>query len=162
MELVDLDDNGLRYFLPVRVNDEFNLLGVWTNPDMEGNKAIHYPKEITKYYEAHRDSGFFNEDMIICGDFNCDARLKDKRHGENVYEMIEKLSEKGLVDIYHNITGENEGEESKPTFYWYRKLENPFHLDHVFSAPGKVKELEIGEAQKWLDLSDHMPIVFEI
>uniref|UniRef100_UPI0025CB8A57 hypothetical protein n=1 Tax=uncultured Methanobrevibacter sp. TaxID=253161 RepID=UPI0025CB8A57 len=46
LELIDLDDKGLRYFIPVRVNDDFNLLGIWTNPDMEGNKVIHYPKEI--------------------------------------------------------------------------------------------------------------------
>ena len=35
IELVDLDDNGLRYFIPVRVNDSFNLLGVWTNPNLK-------------------------------------------------------------------------------------------------------------------------------
>ncbi len=162
IDLVDLDDKGLRYFIPVRVNDDFNLLGVWTNPDMEGRKEIYYPKEITKYYEEHKDSGFFNEDMIICGDFNCDVRLANKRHGKNVYEMIEKLSEKGLVDIYHYLTGEQEGEESIPTFYWYRKLDNPFHLDHIFSAPDKVKDLQIGDADKWLKLSDHMPLIFEI
>ena len=51
IELWDLDDQGLRYFIPVTVNGEFNLLGVWTNPDIEGNKSIYYPKEITKYYE---------------------------------------------------------------------------------------------------------------
>lgn len=162
MDLVDLDDKGLRYFIPVRVNDDFNLLGVWTNPDIEGRKEIYYPKEITKYYEEHKDSGFFNEDMIICGDFNCDVRLANKRHGKNVYEMIEKLSEKGLVDIYHYLTGEQEGEESIPTFYWYRKLDNPFHLDHIFSAQDKVKDLQIGDADKWLKLSDHMPLIFEI
>ena len=162
MELVDLDDKGLRYFLPVKVNDDFNLLGVWTNPDMEGRKEIYYPKEITRYYEEHKDSGFFNEDMIICGDFNCDVRLANKRHGKNVYEMIEKLSEKGLVDIYHYLTGEQEGKESIATFYWYRHLDKPFHLDHIFSAPDKVKDLQIGDADKWLELSDHMPLIFEI
>lgn len=65
LELVELDDKGLRYFIPVRVNDDFNLLGVWTNPDMEGSKVIHYPKEITKYYEEHKDSGFFNEENVV-------------------------------------------------------------------------------------------------
>lgn len=162
LELVDLDDKGLRYFIPVCVNDDFNLLGVWTNPDMEGNKVIHYPKEITKYYEEHKDSGFFNEDMIVCGDFNCDVRLADKCHGKNVLEMAEKLSEKGLVDAYHYLNCELQGEESIATFYWYRKLDKPFHLDHVFSSPGKVKDLQIGDADKWLKLSDHMPLTFEI
>ncbi|SEL00394.1 Exonuclease III [Methanobrevibacter gottschalkii] len=161
LELVDLDDKGLRYFIPFTVNDDFNLLGVWTNPDMDGTKTIYYPKEITKYYEEHKDSGFFNEDMIICGDFNCDVRLKGT-HAKNVYEVIEKLSECGIVDIYHHLTGENEGEETTPTFYMYRHLDKPYHLDHIFLSSDKVKALEIGDADKWLQLSDHVPLIFKI
>ena len=161
LELMDLDAKGLRYFIPVNVKDDFNLLGVWTNPDRDGTKTIYYPKEITKYYEEHNASGFFNEDMIICGDFNCDARLKGS-HAKNVYEVIEKLSECGLVDVYHQLTGENEGEESTPTFYRYRHLDKPYHLDHIFSSPDKVKDLQIGDADKWLQLSDHLPLIFEI
>ena len=162
IDLVDLDNKGLRYFIPVRVKDEFNLLGVWTNPDMEGNKSIYYPKEITKYYEAHKDSGFFNEDMIICGDFNCDVNLTDKRHAKNVFEMIEKLSEKGLVDAYHDLRDEKQGEESEPTFYWQYNSKQPYHLDRVFAAHCRVKDLQIGDGNEWLELSDHMPLVFEI
>ena len=161
LELMDLDAKGLRYFIPVNVNDDFNLLGVWTNPDMDGTKTIYYPKEITEYYEEHKDSGFFNEDMIICGDFNCDVRLKGS-HAKNVNEVIEKLSECGLVDIYHHLTGEKEGEETKPTFYMYRHLDKPYHLDHIFSSSDKVKDLEIGDADKWLQLSDHVPLIFKI
>lgn len=162
MDLVDLDDNGLRYFIPVRINDSFNLLGVWTNPDMEKGKVVEYPNEITRYYELHKDSGFFNEDMIICGDFNCDVSLNNKTHGRNVLKMIDKLSEVGLVDTYHYLNDEKQGEESQPTHYWLFKLENPFHLDHVFAAPGRVRKFEIGDADEWLGLSDHMPIIFEI
>ena len=161
LELVDLDDNGLRYFIPVRVNDEFNLLGVWTNPDMDGNKSIHYPKEITKYYDEHKDSGFFNEDMIICGDFNCDVRLKGA-HAKNVHEVIEKLSECGLTDTYHYLNNEKQGEESQPTFFMYRHLDKPFHLDHVFAKKGRIDDLQIGDGEKWIKLSDHLPLIFEI
>ena len=161
LKLMDFDAKGLRYFIPVNVNDDFNLLGVWTNPDMDGTKTIYYPKEITKYYEEHNDSGFFNEDMIICGDFNCDVRLKGS-HAKNVYKVIEKLSECGLVDIYHHLTNEKEGEETKPTFYMYRHLDKPYHLDHIFSSSDKVKDLKIGDADKWLQLSDHVPLIFKI
>lgn len=161
IELVDLDDKGLRYFIPVCVNDEFNLLCVWTNP-IAKNQVPEYPNEITRYYEEHKDSGFFNSEMIICGDFNCDVSLSNTTHGRNVYKMIDKLSEIGLVDTYHYLNDEKQGEESQPTFYWIFKLENPFHLDHVFASPGRVGKLEIGESEKWLGLSDHMPIIFEI
>lgn len=99
--------------------------------------------------------------MIICGDFNCDVRLKGT-HARNVYEVIEKLSQCGLVDIYHYLTSEKEGEETKPTFYMYRHLNKPYHLDHVFSSSDKIKDFEIGDADKWLQLSDHVPLIFEI
>lgn len=160
MELVGLDDNGLRYFIPVRVNDSFNLLGVWTNPDKK-YKTNEYPKEITRYYELHKDTGFFNGDMIICGDFNCDARLK-KTHAKNVFEMKEKLEGMGLVDTYHYLNDEEQGEESQATFYMYRHLDKPYHLDHVFASPGRIEELEIGDEDTWLQKSDHLPLIFEI
>ena len=161
IELVDLDDNGLRYFIPVRINDDFNILCVWTNPNVK-NQVIEYPNEITRYYEQHKDSGFFNDEMIICGDFNCDVRLKNKTHGRNVYRMIDNLSDVGLVDTYHYLNDEEQGQESQATFFWLWKLDNPFHLDHVFAAPERVKKFEIGDAKKWIQLSDHMPIIFEI
>ena len=133
IEVCDLDNKGLRYFIPVRVKDEFNLLCVWTNPDMDGSKVVQYPKEITEYYEAHKNSNteFFNENMIICGDFNCDKRLSEKKHGQNVDEMIGKLSEINLIDVYHEKYGEKEGEESKTTHYWQWNPENHYHLDHL-------------------------------
>ena len=162
LDLVDLDNKGLRYFIPVRVNDEFNLLGIWTNPDMEGNKVVQYPKEISDYYDEHKQSGFFNEDMIMCGDFNCDVRLTNKAHGKNVYEMMDKLSEVGLVDVYHHLSGETQGEESRSTFFMNRNLEKPFHLDHVFASPDRVKSLNIGDEEYWMQFSDHVPIIFEI
>lgn len=160
MKVWNLDDKGLRYFIPVTVNDDFNLLAVWTNIGKKESNAK-YPKLITKYYEEHKDSGFFNEDMIICGDFNCDKRVKDQYHKKNVDEMIGKLSEISLIDAYHEKYGEKEGEESIPTFYMNYNREKPYHLDHVFAAPGKV-DLQIGEADKWLELSDHMPLFFKI
>ena len=162
LDLVDLDNNGLRYFIPVRVNDDFNLLGIWTNPDMQGNKVVQYPKEVTEYYGHHKDSGFFNEDMILCGDFNCDVRLTNKSHGRNVYEMMDKLSEVGLVDVYHYLNDEIQGEETKSTFFMNRNLDKPFHLDHVFASPDRVKSLEVGDEKHWIQFSDHIPIIFEI
>lgn len=162
LDLVDLDNAGLRYFIPVRVNDDFNLLGIWTNPDMEGNKVVYYPKEVTRYYELHKDSGFFNQDMIMCGDFNCDVSLVNKTHGKNVYEMMDRLSEVGLVDVYHYLNDEVQGEESKATFFMNRNLKKPFHLDHVFAAHDKIKDLQIPEPEHWMNFSDHVPIIFEI
>lgn len=160
LELMDLDDGGLRYFIPVRVNDSFNLLAIWTNPNTKYPVA-QYPKEITQYYELNKDSGFFNRDMVMCGDFNCDVRLKST-HARNVLAMVDKMSEVGLVDTYHYLNDEKQGEESQATFFMYRHLDKPYHLDHVFASEGRIDELEIGDEVKWTQFSDHLPLVFMI
>lgn len=159
----DLDNKGLRYFIPVTVKDDFNLLAVWTKVD-EGESNAEYPKLITEYYEEHKDSGFFNEDMIICGDFNCDKRVKNETHRKNVDEMMDKLSEIQLVDVYHDIYGENQGEESKATFYLYKHSDKPYHLDHVFAAKDKVDLHVDDDFDKWVKSkrSDHVPIILKI
>lgn len=164
LELVTLDNKGLRYFLPVRVNDDFNLLGVWTKIE-KGESNAEYPKLITKYYEEHKGSGFFNEEMIMCGDFNCDKKLKNHTHGDNVEEMIGKLSEINLIDVYHDIYEEKEGAESAVTHYWRWNENSRYHLDHVFAAKGKIKDLQVDDDyDKWVKsrISDHVPIIFKI
>lgn len=158
LELVDLDDKGFRYFLPVRVNDDFNLLAILNNPDVY-DKPINYPKEIIRYYDEQNDSGFFNDEMIMCGDFGCDVGLVNEAHVENVYEMIETLSKLGLVDVYHDTTGEDYGEETKSTFFMDG---DSFHIDNVFASHGRVKDLEIPDYESWMELSDHVPLIFEI
>ena len=75
---------------------------------------------------------------------------------------MEKLNEKGLVDTYHDLNNEKQGEESEATFFMYRHLDKPFHLDHVFAQQGFIYSLEIQDKEKWTQLSDHIPIIFEI
>ena len=87
LEPLDLDDDGLRYFIPVNVNGEFNLLAVWTNPDKKSADASKYPAELLEYYELHKDSELFDRDIVICGDFNCDVRLKGA-HAKKVNLLI--------------------------------------------------------------------------
>lgn len=76
--------------------------------------------------------------------------------------MIEKLSECGLTDTYHYLNDEKEGQESQATFFMYRHLDKPYHLDHVFASKGRIEDLQFGDAEKWIQLSDHLPLIFEI
>ena len=63
------------------------------------------------------------------------------------------------------MTGEQQGKESVPTLYFQRNLSRPYHIDYIFGAKRfteQTKKFEIGQAEKWLKLSDHMPIFCEI
>ena len=52
-------------------------------------------------------------------------------------------------------------EETKPISYQSRRLDKPYHIDYVYAAKESVIALQIGGADKWLELSDHMPLTFE-
>lgn len=139
-------------FLPVRVNNEFTLLGVWA--------CDKYCENFYDYYLENQD--FIDGKVLMIGDFNSNVKLdkghpKDKRWSS----CVELLAQKNLVDVYNELTGEAEGEETKPTFFMYRKLDKPYHIDRCVAAKGCVKNLEIKADHTWLNLSDHLPIVVE-
>lgn len=147
------------HFIALRVNDSFNLLGVWAMPK--------YVEMIHDYFDANGD--LFDENLIMCGDFNSNA-IWDKEHktkdaegnDKNQTNLVLKLEKSNLVSAYHHLNDERQGEESQATFFMYRHLDKPFHIDQVFASVDRVKELEIGNAEKWIELSDHLPIIFEI
>ena len=155
LELLDeyKGDDEFRYFLPVRVNDTFNLLGVWAMDP--------YVVMIHDYYNANKD--LFNKNLVMCGDLNSSVvfdKTKPKLKTFNV--LLHRLKKDGLVPVYHYLNKEKHGKESQATFFQTKKLNYRFHLDHVFTAPYITKNLEIVDNVKWIKLSDHLPIVFEI
>jgi len=124
-----------------------------------------------KYVEEMMDFLAINEslvtkDLVIIGDTNSDARLnyplpKDKNHDA----MVAWLQQRGLVDAYNHLTGEDEGKETVPTFYHWRHVDLPFHLDRAFVSPQRLKSFMVIPQRAhstWLKVSDHMPIVLEI
>ena len=150
-----------RHFLPVKVTDinddriTFNLLGVWAMPE--------YVEMIHDFYDANKR--LFNENLVMCGDLNSSV-LFDKRgehKGKNFGMLIRKLKKHNLVPIYHTLNNkEKHGNESKATHFFQKRLNIRYHIDHVFSAPYITKSLDIIDNVKWIKLSDHLPLVFEI
>jgi len=41
-------------------------------------------------------------------------------------------------------------------------LDKPYHIDYVYASEGIVTDLKILDAEDWIEVSDHVPIVFEI
>ena len=44
----------------------------------------------------------------------------------------------------------------------YRNLEKPYHIDYIYSGKNAVADLKIGDAEKWIQFSDHVPLTFEV
>lgn len=153
IEKLDWPDDGLENFIPIRVNDSFNVLAVWTM-----NKYI---QEFYDYKELNKSR--IDDNIIMIGDFNSNFQFdKGHRKGKKHTDVVNQLKSIGIEDIYHTLTGEEQGKESVPTFFLYRHEDQPFHIDHCFANPKLVSSLKIETDLRWLKMSDHMPVTIEV
>lgn len=155
LERLDWNDGGKRFFIPVRINDEFTLVGSWAcNP---------YCEELQDWIVAVGDN--ITDETVIIGDLNSSV-VFDTNHfrktGKSFGMCMELLKTKGLEPMWHYLHKEQHGKESTPTFYLYRHLDKPCHIDHCLASPNLVKQVDILARWQWLALSDHLPLVVEI
>lgn len=154
LELLNWGTQGYRFFLPVRVNDSFTLIGCWA--------CDPYIQEFTDFIHAAKKN--LGRDTIIIGDLNSNV-LFDKdnqRSGKTHSIIVDELRQLGIEDIYHHLSGDEQGKERVPTFYMYRHLDKPFHIDHCFSNPDNIQKMKIHARWQWLSMSDHLPIEIEL
>lgn len=167
LEEIEVSDGGFKHFLPLRVNDSFNLLGVWAMGEDKDERLNPYVEMIHDYFNANES--LFDKNLVMCGDLNSsvvfDGHHKakdDEGNPKDHTHLNEKLNEKGLFSAYHDLYKEEQGKETKHTFYQARHLNDYYHLDHVYAKKGVVKKLKILDHRTWINLSDHLPVVFEI
>lgn len=142
----------LRNFLSVRVNDSFDLLGVWA--------CSPYIEEYFIYQAIHFHQ--YNSEMVIIGDFNSNTKW-DRKHGlRNHSAAVKQLETRGLVSAYHYLSHEPQGMETKNTFYLRYNPDLGHYIDHCFISPHKLTAFTVlDEPDIWLKYSDHMPLVLE-
>ena len=141
----------LRHFLSLKINNAFDLLGVWAGPPYIEEYCIYQAINIDKY----------DENTVVIGDFNSNA-IWDKQHGKRNHSVVVKqLESKGLISAYHYVTGEKQGMETQSTFCMYKHLERKYHIDYCFLNPDHIKDFRILDENVWLKLSDHYPIQIE-
>ena len=153
-------DHFVKHFLPCRVNDGFDLLGVWTHRNNSPNFG--YIGQFWKYLQVNKSK---LNSTIIAGDFNSNVIWDEWDRWWNHSDVVMELKELGIESLYHKYTGEPQGNETNPTLYFQKKLERPYHIDYVFGPQkfsDKLIKIEIGQIDKWLGISDHMPILCEI
>lgn len=154
------EDHSVKYFLPCRINNKFNLLGVWTHKNNSPNFG--YIGQFWKYLQVNKNQ--FG-DVIIAGDFNSNAIWDEWDRWWNHSDVVDILRKQNVLSVYHEMTNEAQGKEIQPTFFLQRKLEKPYHIDFIFcseSIINQVKNFEIGDLNKWIEVSDHLPLVMEL
>ena len=155
------DSDELQLFLPCRINDKLNLVAVWTK---KGNSKYRYIGQLWQFLQRNKSEAK-RDICAFVGDFNSNACWDKKGRIWNHTEIVRELDEIGLVSGYHHILREMQGNETTPTFYLHRNLNKPYHIDFAFVPQSWVKngmpKFEIGNAEQWLRLSDHLPIILD-
>lgn len=164
IQRLNWESNELQLFLPITVNSQFTLVGVWTK---HGNlRTFRHIGQLWKYLELHKGK-MAARSTVLCGDLNSN-KVWDLNHDRrwNHSAVVRELSTINLVSLYHAATGEEQGAESIPTFYQHRNLRKPYHIDYAFSSRDicniQSTTVSVGSHTEWLEFSDHMPLTFTI
>lgn len=153
-----------QFIAPVYVNGNpsFRLLAVWDHNDRKEGLN----KRPGPLLRALKDCAQFCkcDDLIVAGDFNNNPRW-DKPNGQNnMARIVDELTKRRLVSLYHRETGEHFGAESCGTYWHHRRT--PYHIDYIFAPESwltKLVSFEVGTFEAWClsGLSDHAPLIAE-
>ena len=157
-------DSSIRYVVPITITGEkpFMLFAIWAMND----NAVLQNRYIAQVYRALlRYKHLINERTIFVGDFNWNLKFKPSPALLGTFEdVVETFNQHGIRSCYHSFFNEEFGKETKPTLYMARKENRPYHVDYCFASDEfmtDLQDVEVGECQKWLEFSDHMPIALD-
>lgn len=146
----------VKHFLPCIIDEKTTILGVWTHYNNSPKYA--YIGQLWKYMQVNKAS---LKDALIIGDFNSNSIWDKVNRDWNHSDVVKEFLNMGIESFYHLTTKEEHGKESQPTFFLHRNLKKSYHLDYIFGNKD-FKNFEIGEPKKWLEISDHLPIICDI
>ncbi len=159
IQIADLqwETDGLKSFIACNVNDEFNLVAVWTKRN--NSITYRYIGQFWKYLQInkHNMSG-----CLIVGDFNSNKIWDEPWRIWNHSDVVKELAEIDIISFYHKHYNFLQGEEQHPTFFLQKNLNKPYHIDYIFAPKeiaNKITNFEIGQRDEWLLKSDHLPVL---
>ncbi|MBK8390676.1 MAG: endonuclease/exonuclease/phosphatase family protein [Saprospiraceae bacterium] len=164
VKLIKNHNLEFEYILPLKVcfgNIKFNLFNIWAMPHLTSN-AQSYVGQIWNalpHYEK-----LLKSPSILIGDFNSNAIWDKSRRMGNHSHVVSKLFEYKIQSLYHDLYLMEHGKEANPTFYLYKNINKPYHMDYCFASKKLLNpntSLEIGGYEIWSKLSDHMPLIID-
>ena len=165
LELASWYNSNYKYVIPVHIKFKSNsylLFAIWACNNPKG--TFRYIEQV--YQAMNHYSKYINlKDTLVIGDFNSNSIWDNKHLKYGSHSMVVNfLKEKDIVSCYHTYYNEKHGEETAPTLYMYRHEDKPYHVDYAFVSQNlytKIVNIQVGSACKYLEHSDHMPILIE-
>ena len=160
--LLDMHNPELKMIIPIAVTGgqyDFTLYAIWANNP--GDPDGQYVEQIWKAIH-HYNNHLTGKPSILAGDFNSNTIWDRKHRAGNHSNVVKFLAEKEIYSAYHVHHQQEQGKEKHPTYYLYRHLDKPYHLDYCFISAdlaGKLQSVEIGDYDYWIRYSDHVPVI---
>jgi exonuclease III len=155
-----------KWVAPVQVHGpvSFLLIAVWAG--QVGNvKERNYIGQVFEAVTRHPRWFSRNQPAVICGDFNSNAIWDRSRKTRNHSTVVKLLRERKLVSAYHTFFSEEQGEETRPTHYFWYREDRCFHIDYIFVPEvwsPKIRSVTVGSYKTWRPTSDHVPVLVDI
>ena len=156
----DWEDNGTKFFISCRINNEFNVIAAWCHG--ADSPTFGYIGQLWKYLQVNK---LKMTDSIVAGDFNSNKIWDKWDRWWNHSDVVRELKEIGIESLYHNYYKEEQGSECRPTFYLQKDLKKPYHIDYIFASSSiyeKIESFRVGNIDEWVELSDHVPVFAEL
>ena len=103
--------------------------------------------------------------VILCGDFNSNKLWDDHRKTGNHSAVVSLLEKRGLLSAYHHFFSEAQGQETRPTYYFWHRKSRGYHIDYVFlprAWASCIQSVSVGHHANWSHLSDHVPLSVDL
>jgi hypothetical protein len=139
------------------VNGSLNFSAVWAHKNNSPNFG--YIGQLWEYLQINKTE---LKESIIIGNFKSNKIWDQWDRWWNHTDVVKELYDLGLQSLYHINHNEQQGKESKPTFFHQRKLNKPYYIDYCF-APNiivnKLLKFNLGDTLEWIEFSDHIPLI---
>lgn len=154
------EDHEVNFFLPILINKKYKLLALWAHHN--NSPTFEYIGQVWKYLKLNHSN---IDNSIIIGDFNSNTIWDKWDRWWNHTDVVKILSDKNIHSVYHHYFKEEQGKESLSTFYLQRNINKSYHIDYCFlpiEQLNKISSIEVGSANDWLSISDHVPLILSI
>ena len=154
-------NTDFRFVVPLKISNKKNtytLLAIWTQkPGTNDNYGIQIWNAIHYYVDL-----LSLDNVLLIGDFNSNTFWDKLNRVSNHSNVVAHLYDLGIESTYHVFYNQIQGKEKDPTFYLYKQISRPYHLDYCFVSQSllkKLNEVQIGNHKDWTLLSDHNPVI---